>query len=131
MGKGHIGLSKTERGRRARLDNGRPMAGKTGTSQDFRDAWFVGYTANMVAAVWVGNDDGSAMKKVTGGTIPAAVWKDFVTRAGDNGPLWDLPGTGGLYEDVGFVDAELESEDGESEDDAGFFKRLGRFLSGT
>lgn len=53
-------------GRRARLANARPMAGKTGTSQDFRDAWFVGYTANLVASVWVGNDNGAPMNRVTG-----------------------------------------------------------------
>jgi penicillin-binding protein 1A len=132
-------------GRRARLANGRPMAGKTGTSQDFRDAWFVGYTANMVAAVWVGNDDGAAMKKVTGGTLPAAIWKDFMTRAGDNGPLWDLPGMGGLYENVEFV-AEANIEEAapfdelssgakqtsgkDEREQGGFFTKLARFLSG-
>ncbi len=46
-------------------------AGKTGTTQASRDAWFVGYTAHYVAGVWIGNDDGSPMRKVTGGTLPA------------------------------------------------------------
>ena len=50
-------------------------AGKTGTSQDFRDAWFVGFTNKYVCAVWVGNDDNSPMKGVTGGTLPAEIWK--------------------------------------------------------
>ncbi len=84
-------------GRRAKLEGGRPVAGKTGTSQDFRDAWFIGYTANVVAGVWVGNDDNTPMKTITGGTIPASIWKDFMTRAGDNGPLWELPGANDPY----------------------------------
>ncbi len=57
------------------------IAGKTGTSQDYRDAWFVGYTAQLVGGVWVGNDDNSPTKKVTGGSIPAAVWKDVMEVA--------------------------------------------------
>lgn len=127
-------------GRRARLSNGRPMAGKTGTSQDFRDAWFVGYTANLVASVWVGNDDGTPMNQVTGGTIPAAVWKDFMTRAGDNGPKWDLPAVPGRYESVEFVAARYEEplrepssptdETGPMDETGGFFARLGKFLGG-
>ncbi len=60
---------------------GRPAAGKTGTSQDFRDAWFIGYTADFVAGVWVGNDDAAPMKRVTGGGLPALVWRDFMTAA--------------------------------------------------
>ena len=59
---------------RARHGSGQPCrapaAGKTGTSQDFRDAWFVGFTADCVAGVWIGNDNGREMKKVTGGTLP-------------------------------------------------------------
>ncbi|MBI1328316.1 MAG: PBP1A family penicillin-binding protein [Alphaproteobacteria bacterium] len=56
-------------------------AGKTGTTQDYHDAWFVGFTADYVAAVWVGNDDSSPMKGVTGGSLPAAIWKDTMTAA--------------------------------------------------
>lgn len=56
-------------------------AGKTGTSQDFRDAWFIGFTNQYAAAVWVGNDDNSPMKRVTGGMIPASVWRDIMTTA--------------------------------------------------
>lgn len=72
-------------GRAARLD--RPAAGKTGTSQDYRDAWFVGYTADLVAAVWVGNDDGRAMKGVTGSGIPARLWRDFMLPAHKGQPI--------------------------------------------
>ena len=52
------------------------IAGKTGTSQDYRDAWFVGYSSHLVGGVWLGNDDNSPTKKVTGGSVPAAIWKD-------------------------------------------------------
>ena len=58
-----------------------PAAGKSGTSQDFRDAWFVGYVGNIVTAVWVGNDNNSPMDGVTGSTIPAAIWRAFMAPA--------------------------------------------------
>lgn len=60
---------------------GVPAAGKSGTSQDFRDAWFVGYAGNIVTAVWVGNDNNSPMDRVTGSTIPAAIWRAFMAPA--------------------------------------------------
>ena len=56
-------------------------AGKTGTSQDFRDAWFIGFTNQYAGAVWVGNDDNSPMKRVTGGMVPAPVWREIMTTA--------------------------------------------------
>lgn len=59
---------------------GRPMAGKTGTTDDEHDAWFIGYTPDMVAAVWIG-DDTSSNAGFTGGTIPASIWKDFMSQA--------------------------------------------------
>jgi len=65
-------------GRAAQL--ARPAAGKTGTSSDFRDAMFMGYTAELTAGVWVGNDDASPMHKVTGGGLPAQIWKQFMTQ---------------------------------------------------
>ncbi|MFP6688873.1 MAG: PBP1A family penicillin-binding protein [Alphaproteobacteria bacterium] len=58
-----------------------PAYGKTGTSQNFRDAWFVGFAGNVVAGVWLGNDDGKPMKGVTGGGAPAAIWRDFMSNA--------------------------------------------------
>lgn len=57
------------------------IAGKTGTSQDYRDAWFIGYTSEFIAGVWVGNDDNSPMKKVTGGLLPAAIWREVMEPA--------------------------------------------------
>jgi penicillin-binding protein 1A len=74
---------------------GWPAAGKTGTSQESRDAWFVGYTANLTTGVWFGNDDNSPMKKVTGGSIPALVWKEFMTAAHKGVEIASLPGTSG------------------------------------
>jgi len=67
---------------------GHETAGKTGTTQDFHDAWFVGYTHDYVASVWVGNDDSSPMKSVTGGSLPAQIWKATMTVAEK-----DLPAT--------------------------------------
>lgn len=67
-------------GRRARFGNWM-IAGKTGTSQDWRDAWFIGYTAAYVGGVWVGNDDDSPMEKVSGGGLPADLWSDIMDIA--------------------------------------------------
>jgi len=60
---------------------GHEAAGKTGTTQDYHDAWFVGFTTDYVAGVWVGNDDSSPMRNVTGGTLPAEIWKAVMTVA--------------------------------------------------
>ncbi|MCF4167436.1 PBP1A family penicillin-binding protein [Zavarzinia compransoris] len=70
---------------------GRPAGGKTGTSQDYRNAWFVGLTGDLVAGVWVGNDDNSPMVKVTGGGLPARVWKNFMAAAFDGKAVAPLP----------------------------------------
>ncbi|PYE89353.1 transglycosylase domain-containing protein [Phyllobacterium leguminum] len=71
---------------------GWPAAGKTGTSQDFRDAWFIGYTANLTTGVWFGNDDGKPMKKVSGSSLPVAAWKEFMVAAHKGVPIAELPG---------------------------------------
>jgi penicillin-binding protein 1A len=73
-------------------------AGKTGTSQDFRDAWFIGYTSQLVAGVWLGNDDSSATKKATGGNLPVEIWSRFMQAAHRGLPPQPL--TGGLWHDV-------------------------------
>jgi penicillin-binding protein 1A len=70
-----------------------PAAGKTGTSQNSRDAWFIGYTANLTTGVWFGNDDGAPMKKVTGGALPAQAWHEFMVAAHEGVPVAALPGT--------------------------------------
>lgn len=76
-------------GTAARL-GGREAAGKTGTTQDYRDGWFVGFTADHVAGVWVGNDDNTAMRGVTGGSVPAQIWKKVLTAAEAGMPVKPL-----------------------------------------
>ncbi len=73
---------KNGTGRKAKIN--RPAAGKTGTSQSLRDAWFVGFTSSIVVGVWFGNDDDSPMEKITGGTAPAVLWSDFMEKAHKN-----------------------------------------------
>jgi penicillin-binding protein 1A len=79
-------------GRRAALSD-RPAAGKTGTTQDFRDAWFIGYTAQLTAGVWVGNDNGKSMNRATGGSLPADIWHEIMRTAHEGLPPLLLPGT--------------------------------------
>jgi len=62
---------------------GRPMAGKTGTTDDTKDAWFVGYTPEISAAVWIGDDFDGDLQGLTGGTVPAAIWRDFMSTAAE------------------------------------------------
>lgn len=78
-------------GRAANLQT-RQAAGKTGTTNDYRDAWFIGYTAQMTAGVWVGNDNFQPMAKVTGGAAPARIWKNFMTAAHADLPAKPLDG---------------------------------------
>jgi penicillin-binding protein 1A len=78
-------------GRSARLA-GRPTAGKTGTTQDYRDAWFVGFTADLVCGVWIGNDDNSPMKRATGGGLPARIFHNFMESAEAGLPVKPLAG---------------------------------------
>jgi penicillin-binding protein 1A len=78
-------------GKRAQLD-GIKVAGKTGTTNGWRDAWFVGYTGNFAGAVWMGNDDYSPTKRMTGGTIPALVWHDIMSYAHQGVELRPLTG---------------------------------------
>ena len=74
---------------------GWPAAGKTGTSQDFRDAWFVGYTAHLVTGVWLGNDDNSPTRKSTGGGLPVEIWSRFMKVAHQGVAAVALPGSSG------------------------------------
>jgi penicillin-binding protein 1A len=77
--------------RRADLP-GWPVAGKTGTSQEFRDAWFIGFTSQLVTGVWLGNDDNTPMKKITGGGLPVEVWSEFMRTAHRGRTPSELPG---------------------------------------
>lgn len=78
-------------GRRAALSGGRPAAGKTGTTQEARDAWFVGFTADYVVGVWMGNDDNSPLTGVTGGGLPAEIWRETMERIHAGTPIRPLP----------------------------------------
>jgi penicillin-binding protein 1A len=74
-------------GTRAQLDDGRPVAGKTGTTSDFRDAWFIGYVPQLATAIWIGNDNNTPMAYGTaGGAYVAPTWKKFMTQALKNVP---------------------------------------------
>jgi penicillin-binding protein 1A len=79
-------------GRRAALAE-HPAAGKTGTTQDFRDAWFVGYTAHMAAGVWIGNDDSKPMTRAVGGGLPAEIWRQLMQTAHKGKAPIALPAT--------------------------------------
>jgi penicillin-binding protein 1A len=84
-------------------------AGKTGTSQDFRDAWFIGYTANLVTGVWLGNDDNSPTKKATGGGLPVEVWTRFMKTAHEGVRVAALPGAqaGGMLSNLAQISSQI------------------------
>ncbi len=85
-------------GKNAHID--RAAAGKSGTSQDSRDAVFAGFTSDMTAAVWVGNDDDTPMKGVTGGGLPARIWSDFMLEAHAGAQVRPLLADAGMYADA-------------------------------
>lgn len=85
-------------GRSASLGS-RPMAGKTGTTSDYRDAWFAGFTADYTTVVWMGNDDNTPMKRVTGSSLPAQLWRAYMTDAEENMPEGELK-NGGVVEQL-------------------------------
>jgi penicillin-binding protein 1A len=97
-------------GRRAQLD-GVPTCGKTGTTNDWRDAWFVGYTGNFVGAIWMGNDDYSPTKRMTGGTLPAATWHNIMAYAHQGVELRPLPGLPPPQHAPAVADASLKGGD--------------------
>jgi penicillin-binding protein 1A len=78
-------------GRRAALEGIR-SGGKTGTTQSYRDGWYVGFTGNYTAAVWFGNDDYSPTRRMTGGSLPAMTWQRLMTYAHQNVELKPIPG---------------------------------------
>jgi penicillin-binding protein 1A len=102
---------------------GRPAAGKTGTSQDFRDAWFIGFTAELVTGVWVGNDDGRPMDLVTGGSLPAQLWHRTTVAALKGQPPQPLPGM-----EIRVAESAPSDEGG---GDGGLISRIIRSLGGN
>jgi penicillin-binding protein 1A len=111
-------------GKAARLDD-RPTAGKTGTTQDYRDAWFVGFTADLVCGVWIGNDDNQPMNHATGGTLPARIFKSFMIGAEQKLPAKPLPGGAPLPE----TEADQQQQQPEQKPDS--FQQLLDKLFGT
>lgn len=83
-------------GQNARI--GRPAAGKTGTTSDYKDAWFIGFVPQLVTATWVGNDNNKSMNKVTGGGVPALMWREFMTFALKDLPAKDFARPSGLVQ---------------------------------
>ena len=77
-------------GQRAQLGD-RPVAGKTGTTSEARDAWFIGFTADYVTGVWMGYDNNTPLSGVTGGGIPAEIWHEVMMRVEDGLPITPLP----------------------------------------
>jgi membrane peptidoglycan carboxypeptidase len=130
---------QTGTGQRADMSP-RQVGAKTGTSQEWRDAWFVGYTADFVGGVWVGNDDNTSMAKVVGGSIPASVWKTYMIEAHRKIAMHPLPGvynydgSDGSYptvdgsEDNPWVERDGDEPSGGRDNDKGviedFFDRL-------
>ena len=106
-----------------------PAAGKTGTSQEFRDAWFNGFTDRYAAAVWVGNDDNSPTKRVTGGSYPARIWREAMTAAMNQpgAPSFGVASNSGYGTDFGFDDLLgrlLGGDQPQQQGGGGFFNRL-------
>lgn len=114
-----------EKGTGMAANIGVPAAGKTGTTDDYRDAWFVGYTPDIVTGVWVGNDDNAVMRGLTGGTVPALIWKDVMriatTRFGAKDfdyPAVDLGGAkipAGTTMKAGSASKDTKKEAGEND----------------
>ena len=94
-------------------DIGQPAFAKTGTTQDHRDAWFIGFAQDLVVGVWVGNDNQSPMKGVTGGGLPAQIWRDFMSAT--------LPNVV-QYEDIAPPEPPPQARQ------PGWIRRLERFL---
>ena len=123
-------IATVKQGTGRAADIGRPAAGKTGTSEDNRDGWFIGFTGDLVVGVWVGRDDNKPVEGLSGGGLPARIWHDFmmdvyrspsagaqaalVTEAGSDGSIGSLPANGNRplsFQDIGDVIKQLFKSD--------------------
>lgn len=127
-----MATTATGTGKAGRLE-GRDTAGKTGTTQDFRDAWFVGFTADLVCGVWIGNDNNAPMVKATGGGLPARIFRDFMTEAEQGLPARPLTGealVASVDPSLTPVVAQPEEQDKSDQPDA-FQRILNGLFGGT
>ena len=101
-----------QKGTGTRANIGRPAAGKTGTTSDYHDAWFVGYTPDLVAGVWIGSDDNSSLGGMSGGLTPAVIWKAFMSKALASTPPKNFDGSsaGGKSDAIGELENDKKSE---------------------
>lgn len=102
---------------------GYPVAGKTGTSQEYKDAWFIGFTDKFATAVWFGNDDNTPMKRVTGGSVPATVWREIMTTAQAK-PVPNMRYRSAVYASGGFSFHDMMARLFGGDDDAARFQRM-------
>ena len=104
------GVIQKGTGTRAKI--GRPAAGKTGTTSDYHDAWFVGYTPDLVAGVWIGSDDNASLGGMSGGLTPAVIWKAFMSKALASTPPKNFDGSsaGGKSDAIGELENDKKSE---------------------
>jgi penicillin-binding protein 1A len=109
-------------GRRAALD-GVVSAGKTGTTNGYKDAWYVGYTGNLVGAVWFGNDDSSETNNMTGGSLPAMTWKEIMAFAHQGIEIKPIPGVAPQPGDAKAVVAKAAEPSGAAGANAGHMPR--------
>ncbi|WP_371813055.1 transglycosylase domain-containing protein [Kaistia sp. 32K] len=115
-------------GRKAAIA-GWQAAGKTGTTNDSKDAWFVGYTANLTTGVWLGNDDSKPTKRMTGGSLPAQIWQRFMTEAHKGVTVAALPGNYSYRDPASFQEPPTEF-DGQSEMQGGLVDENGQVVGG-
>ncbi|MBR4695194.1 MAG: penicillin-binding protein 1A [Selenomonadaceae bacterium] len=94
------------KGTGTRANIGRPAAGKTGTTSDYHDAWFVGYTPDLVAGVWIGNDNNTSLDGMSGGYQPAQIWQAFMSKALANVPVKNFEGVSSSHGDSGVGELE-------------------------
>jgi penicillin-binding protein 1A len=94
--------------RKAKIE-GVDVAGKTGTTNGYKDAWFIGFTGNYVGAIWFGNDDDTSMNNMTGGSLPAATWHEIMAYAHEGIELKPLPGRPLLAQTIAAADRAVET----------------------